>query len=184
MPNWWLLAVCGVLDAIISVLYLLMYDSDGPLNFTPVVLLSRLALAAGICTIAAGLWKSGKGKSWLIVLNGLALSAYGLIPLFYRGPLSFLLFARLLVVMAISIGIFELITARALWHQHRVAAGGFLGLAGAASFGFAVAFLALVLGWIQLERRAFHPSGFLWLCLYFGFSAICTLGLGNQRHAR
>ena len=98
-----------------------MYDADGPVNFSPVVVLSRLALAAGVCTIAAGIRKSGSRKSWLIVLNGLALSAYGLIPLFWKGPLSFLLFARLLVVMAISIGIFELVTARALWHRHRVA---------------------------------------------------------------
>ena len=183
MPNWWLLALGGVLDAIISVVYLIMYDADGPVNFSPVVVLSRLALAAGVCTIAAGIWKSRNGKSWLIVLNGLALSAYGLIPLFWKGPLSFLLFARLLVVMAISIGIFELVTARALWHRHRIAAGGFLGLAGAASFGFAVVFLALVLGWLQLERRAFHPSGFLWLGLYFGFTAICMLGLGNPRRS-
>ncbi len=43
--------------------------------------------------------------------------------------------------------------------------------------GFAVAFLALVNRWIQLERRPFHPSVFLWLCLYFGFTAICMLGL-------
>lgn len=27
MKNWWLLAVCGVLDAIISVIYLIMYDA-------------------------------------------------------------------------------------------------------------------------------------------------------------
>jgi uncharacterized membrane protein HdeD (DUF308 family) len=31
--NWWLLALCGVLDAIISVIYLIMQDTDGPLTF-------------------------------------------------------------------------------------------------------------------------------------------------------
>jgi hypothetical protein len=186
--NRWLLALCGVLDAIIAAIYLIMYDSgpDGPLTFQSwngtVVFLNRLALAAGACTIAAGLWTSGKGKSWLLVLNGLALSAYGLIPLFWRGPLSFFLFARLLVVMAVSIGILALVTARTLWRQRHIVDEWFFGLAGAASFGFALAFLALVFGWIQLERRPFHPSVFLWLCSYFGFSAICMLGLALRLH--
>jgi uncharacterized membrane protein HdeD (DUF308 family) len=137
--------------------------------------MSRIALAAGICTIAAGIWSFGNGRSWLLVLNGLALSAYGLIPLFWRGPLSFLLFARLLIVMAISIGIFELLTTRSLRRQRHGADGWFLVLAGIASFGFASAFLALTLGWIQLESRPLHASNFLWLVSYFGFSAICML---------
>jgi uncharacterized membrane protein HdeD (DUF308 family) len=184
IKNWWLLALCGVLDAIISVIYAIMYDTgpDGPL--TPhewrvtVVFLNRLALAAGVCTIAAGIWSSERSKSWLLVLNGFAFGAYGLIPLFWRGPLNFVLFARLIVVMAMSIGILELVTARTLRRQRHVADGWFLGLTGAASFGFALAFLALVFGWIQLERRPFHPSVFLWLAFYFGFSAICMLWLG------
>ena len=184
MKNWWLLALCGVLDAIISVIYGLMFDTgpDGPLTAhewrVTGVFLTRLALAAGICTIAARIWSSGRGQSWLLVLNGLAFSAYGLIPLVWRGSLNFVLFARLLVVMAMSFGILELLTARTLWRQHHVADGWFLGLAGAASFGFALAFLALGFGWIQPERRAFHPSIFLWLAFYFGFSAICMLWLG------
>jgi hypothetical protein len=183
--NWWLLALCGILDAVISAICVLMYDTgpDGPLTAhewrVTGVFLSRLALGAGICTIAAGIWSSGRGKSWLLVLNGVAFSSYGLIPIVWRGgPLNFVLFARLIVVMALSIGILELVTARTLWRQHHIADGGFLGLAGVASFGFAVAFLALGFGWIQLERRPFHPSVFLWLVFYFGFSAICMLWLG------
>jgi len=140
--------------------------------------LNSITLAAGVCTIAAGILRSAAGKSRLLVLNGLALSAYGLIPLFWRGPLGFVLFARLLVLMAMSIGILELVTARTLRRQRHIADGWFLGLAGVASFGFALAFLALVLGWMQLQRRPFHPSVFLWLAFYFGFSAICMLWLG------
>jgi hypothetical protein len=37
--------------------------------------------------------------------------------------------------------------------------------------------------WIQLERRLFHPSAFLWLCFYFGFSAIWMLGLALRLHS-
>jgi hypothetical protein len=138
--------------------------------------MSRIALAAGLCTIAAGIWSFGNGRSWLLVLNGLAFSAYGLIPRLWRGPLSFLLLARLLIVMAISIGIFELLATRIVRRQHP-ADGWFLGLAGIASFGFALAFLALTMGWIQLESRPLHASLFLWLVSYFGFSAICMAGL-------
>ena len=36
-------------------------------------------LAAGACAIAAGLWRSGSGNSWLISLHGLALGVFGLI---------------------------------------------------------------------------------------------------------
>jgi hypothetical protein len=177
----WLLAVCGILDAIISVLYFIMYDAgpDGPLTFRgwhgTVASLSSLAVVAGACTIAAGILRFAKGKSWLLVLNGLAFSAYGFIPFFWRGPLSFDSLALLLVVMAMTVGILSMAIARTL--RRHVADEWFFGLAGTASVGFALAFLALVNRWIQLERRPFHPSVFLWLCSYFGFSAICMLGL-------
>jgi hypothetical protein len=181
--SWWLLALCGVLDAALAALNLFMFAWDGSPAWRTfairgaALLMSRIALAAGLCTIAAGIWSFGKGRSWLLVLNGLAFSAYGLIPRLWRGPLSFLLFARLLIVMAISIGIFEMLTARNLGRQRHVTDGWFLGLAGVASFGFALAFLALTLNWIQLESRPLHASLFLWLVSYFGFSAICMAGL-------
>ena len=182
--NWWLLAVCGILDVISSVLYLILYDTDDPMPLHGwngmVMFLNRLALAAGACTIAAGIWRSASGKSWLLVLNGLAFGAYGLIPLFWRGPLSFEFFALLVVVMAMTNGFLALAIARAL--RQSAADERFFGLAGAASIGFAWAFLALVNRWIQLERRPFHSSVFLWLCFYFGFSAICMLGLALRLH--
>jgi hypothetical protein len=180
--NWWLLALTGVLEAIALVIYLIIYDT------TPNVyggngmemLVNRLALAAGACAIAASIWRSAKGISWLLLANGLVLSAYGLMPLFWRGPLSFRFFALLVVVMATTFGILALTIARTL--RGRVADEWFFGLAGAASVCFALAFLALVNHWIQLERRLYHPSIFLWLCFYFGFSAICMLGLALRLH--
>jgi hypothetical protein len=180
IKNWWLLALCGMLDATLAALNLFMFAWDGSPAWRTFairgawLLMSRIALAAGLCTIAAGIWSFGNRRSWLLVLNGLAFSAYGLIPLVWKGPLSFLFFARLLMVMAISIGIFELLTTRTVRRQHP-ADGWFLGLAGIGSFGFALAFLALTIGWIQLESRPLHASLFLWLVSYFGFSAICML---------
>jgi uncharacterized membrane protein HdeD (DUF308 family) len=86
------------------------------------------ALAAGACIIAASIWRSAKSKSWLLVLNGLALSAYGLMTLFWHGPLSFGFFALLLVVMAMTFGILALAIARTL--RRPVADEWFFGLAG------------------------------------------------------
>jgi hypothetical protein len=179
IKNWWLLALCGVLNAIISSIYLTMYSGgDGP-NFPgwygTAMLLHRLALAAGACTVAAGIWRSVKGKSWLLILNGLAFSAYGLIPFLWKGFISFRVFALLIVVMATTFGILAFAIARTL--RRHVADKWFFGLAGATSVGFALAFLALANRWIQLERRPVHPSLFLWFCSYHCFSAICMLGL-------
>ena len=60
--NWVLVALCGVLDAIISVIYVVMQETDGPLTLHSwngtVVFLGKLALAAGACMIAAGVWRS------------------------------------------------------------------------------------------------------------------------------
>ena len=179
--NWWLLALCGVLDAMIAVIYVIMQETNGPLTFQEwngtIVFLGKLTLAAGVCTIAAGIWRSTKGKCWLLVLNGLALGALGLI--YYRlvrFGISFLTVALLIILMAMSIGILEFVTARTLGRQRHIVDGWFLGLAGVVSVGFALAFFALGFRWIKLGPGS-HLD-LLWLSSYFGFSAICMLGLG------
>jgi hypothetical protein len=144
------------------------------------VLLHRLVLVGGACTIAAGIWKSVKGKSWLLILNGLAFSAYGLIPFVWKGFISFRVFALLTVVMATTFGILALAIART--RRPHGADKWFFGSAGAASVSFALAFVALANRWIRLERRPVHPSIFLWFCVYFGFSAISMLGLALHLH--
>ncbi len=182
--NWLLLALCGVLDAMISVIYLIMRHTDGPLTFHSwggtVAFLGKLALAAGACTIVAGIWRSAEGKCWLLVMNGLALSAFGLFHFFARFRISFLTFALLVIVMAMSVGILELVTARTLGRQLHVVDEWLLGSAGVASVGFALAFFALGLGWIKMQPGS--HSDLLWLGSFFGFSAICMLGLGLRLH--
>src|SRR5881397_1479701 len=108
--------------------------------------MGQLALAAGACTIAAGTWSFRDRKSWLLVLNGLACSALGLS--FYATtvrPLGFHSFALPIVLMALSIGIYELATARTLrrhaWDRWLLVA------AGVVSVGFAFAFFAFAYGW-------------------------------------
>ncbi len=185
--NWLLLALCAVLNAIISVIYLIMQDTDGPLTLQSwngtVVFLGKLALAAGACTIAAGIWRSTDGKCWLLVLNGLALGALGLIQYgLTRFRISFLTVALLIILMAVSLGILELIIARTRRRQHHVADGWFLALAGVASVGFALAFFALGFRWIKIEPGS--HADLLWLSSYFGFSAICMLVLALRLHSQ
>jgi uncharacterized membrane protein HdeD (DUF308 family) len=187
IKNWLLLAFSGVLYAIISVIYLIMQDTDGPLTFHSwngtVVLLGKLAMAAGACTIAAGILRSTNGKCWLLVLNGLALGALGFIQYaLVRFPISFLTVALLINLMAMCIGILELVVARTLWRQRHVADGWFLALAGAVLVGFALAFLALGLRWIRIEPGS--HADLLWLGSYFGFSAVCMLGLALRLHSQ
>ena len=187
IKNWWLLALCGVLDAIYSVTNLLVQGPDGSLTLRQyavpgtVVFLGKVALAAGACTIVAGTWRSAQGKSWILVLNGLALGALGAIFTFWTGPLAFRTVALLLVIVAMSNGIFEWVIARAFWRPPHVADEWFLGLAGASSVGFAFVFFALAFHWIKLEPGS-HED-FLWFGSYFGFSAICMLGLALRLHS-
>jgi uncharacterized membrane protein HdeD (DUF308 family) len=185
IKNWWLLALCGVLDAIVSVIYLIMRDQDGPITFNDwhgtIVSLGKLMLAAGACAIAAGIWRSAKGRCWLLVLHGLALAVLGGICYGFTGfSISFLTIAMLIILMALSVGILELGISRTLRQRH-VVDGWMLGLAGAASFGFALAFFALGFRWIKIEPGS--HADLLWLGFYFGFSAICMLGLALRLHS-
>jgi len=185
VKSWWLLTLCGVLDALFAVLIFLMGSLDGPPNLRAFIhtkdassQLGLLALAAGVCTIAASVWGSRKGNSWLLLLNGVACSSLGLlVTLGATGatrPIAFRTIALVIVIMAMSIGLYELTTARTL--RGHLIYEWLLGAAGVVSVGFAVAFLAFVLRWIRLDPS---PSAqtFDWLGSYFGFTAICMVGL-------
>jgi hypothetical protein len=187
--NWWLLALCGVFEAGYAVVILLMRDQNGSptwrtfLTKGTILLLGELAVVAGVCTMAAGLW-SANGKSWLVALNGFALGALGaleLIVAFWTLRMSFRPFVLLFIVMALSVGSLALANARTL--RGAVADKWLLRLAGAIAFGFALAFLVLALGWVNLRQ---HPPEFLniWMGCYFAFSAICMLGLAVRLHGR
>ena len=185
--NWLLLALCGGLNAMIAVIYLTMLGTAGSLTFhawnETVVFLGQLTIAAGACAIAAGVWRSKEGNCWLLVLNGLALGALGLI--YYRFVsfrISFLTIALLIIVMALSIGILELVIARTLRRQRHGADGWFLGLTGVASVGFALAFLALGFRWIKIGPQS--HSDLLWLAAFFAFNAVCMLALALRLHSQ
>jgi uncharacterized membrane protein HdeD (DUF308 family) len=177
IKSWWLLALCGVLYATLSVVILFVLSPDGSPILRAHVYgrnaaeqFGLLALAAGLCTIAAGIWNLRRSNSWLLVLNGLACSALGWMVRSNR-PVAFRTVALFIVVMAVSIGIYELAAAGAL---RRHMEKWLLDAAGIVSLGFALAFLAFALRWLKLDPS---PSAqtFNWLGAYFSFSAICML---------
>jgi len=187
---WWLLALCGTVDALCAAMNLMMLNPDGSLGWRRFGLpnavwdMSMLALMAGVCAIAAGLWNSGRGKSWLLSLHGGALGAFGLIgvsPL-VRGPLSFRPVSLLFVLMAVSVGAFAFGSAPTL----RSGAPGrwFLRVSGAASIGFALSFIAVGFGGVKLEPHFF----WIWMGSYFGlcatFMLYLALGGRGERNSR
>jgi len=173
MKNWWLLLLCGVFQAMYAAMTFLTQRPDGTITLRTsvdsrgtLVRMGLLVLAAGVCIIVAGVW-SRKGNSWLLVLNGLAGGVLGALFAFWTGPLAFRAIALLIAGMALSISLFGWTAGRAL-REYLMGVGG---------LGFAVAFLAFVFGWIQLNPQSPAQSLF-WVGSYFGFSALCMLALG------
>lgn len=170
IKNWWLLAVRGILAALFSVTSFLMLSSAESLTLREfatkgmIVFLGILAVAAGACTVAAGIWSSTSGKWQLLVLDGLAIGAAGFIFIL-SNSITFRMVTYLLVLLAMTIGVMELASARML--RRHVPDEWFLGLAGAASVAFVLAFF-----WIKPAGAA---SAFMWLGFYSGFSAACML---------
>jgi len=185
--TWWLLAMCGIIDAMSAVMNLLMMNPGRSLSlriFAPpnhVWDISMLALLAGACAIAAGLWNSGRGNSWLLSLHGVALGAFGLIgvsPL-VRRPLSFRPISLLFVLMAVSVCAFALRSART--PQSGVPDRWFLTLSGAVSLGFAISFVAVGFGWVRLMP----PHWFwIWMSSYFGFCALFMLYVALRAYSQ
>lgn len=185
--NWMLLVVCGILDAIISVAYLVMWYTDGPVTFHSwngtIVLLGKLTIGAGLVAIAASLWRASGGKCWPLALHGIALGALGMILYGFTGfRISLLTISLLIVVMAVTFGILTLILAQALGRQHRTVDRWVLSLVGVASGGFALTFLTLGFRWVEIGPGS-HVDLF-WLGAYFAFSAACLLVLALSLHAR
>jgi hypothetical protein len=169
--NWMLLGLCGILEAIISGIFLSVHSLNGT-----VILLGKLAMAAGVLTIAGGVWRSATGKCWLLALNGLALGGLGVIwYALIRFRISLLTLALLVVVMALSVGVLELGITPTMRRQGHIMDQWFLPLTGVASIGFTLGFLALGLGWIKIEPGS--NLDLLWLGSYFAFSALWKLGL-------
>jgi hypothetical protein len=171
--NWWLLAICAALYGAYSVLNLIMLNSDGSRALRGFAGIA-IPIAAGLCTIAAALWRSARGRSWLLLANGLALAAFGLLTILWsRGRHGFLPVALLFVVMAASLSWLALRVAPGL--GRRLADKWSLAAAGLVWLAFAAGFLAFGFGLVRFTQPG---SYFIWMSSYFGFTAICMLAAG------
>ena len=176
---WWLLALCGVLDALHAAMNLFMLEPGGAVVLRRFALpgavwdMGMLALAAGACAVIAGLWRGGRDDGWLVAVHGIALAVFGAVAVspLVRGPLRFRPVSLLLVLMAVSIGVFAW---RMRLPRSAAPAAWLWTLAGAVSIAFAVSFLAVGFSWVRLEA----PSSFwIWMSAYFGFCATFMLWL-------
>ncbi len=172
IKNWWLLGLRGLLALLFSVMTFLMRSSAETLTLREfalkgmVVFLGILALTAGVCTVAAGLWRAASGKWWLLVVDGVAVSAAGVAAIL-ASSFTFDTLMYIVVLLAAAIGFVELATARTL--RRHMPDEWLLGLAGAVSVGFALAFFLI-------KPQEAGPM-FIWLGFYSGFSAACMLAL-------
>ena len=180
IKRWSLLVLSSLFYATFSFMILFIWSPDGfrmlrtfAHSRSSIEQLGLVALAAGVCTVATGIWNAREANSWLLVLNGLACSALGtMVALGASRPVFFRSIALVIVVMALSIGLYELVAAKTL-RGHRVDEW-LLTAVGVVSVGSGV--FCFVFRWIRLDPS---PSAqtFHWLGSYFGFGAICMLGL-------
>lgn len=181
IKNWWLLLLAGILQAVMSV-EILARQGTGFHSWSTVVFIGRLGLAAGACTVAAGLWHAATGASWLLVLNGLAQFTLGLIlnaP--FGSRIRFSTIACLIILMAVTLGILAWTTGRTLRTRNHVAESWLFIIAGAASIAFSLLFLALGFRWVTLEPGS--TTDLVWQGTYFAFMSVCMFGLGLRLHS-
>ena len=183
--NWWLLALCGLLQLAISTIYAIMERTGGPVFsqswIGTVELAGKLAIAAGLCTIAAALWRSRNGRSWGLALNGIALAALGFTQYgLTRFRISIATVAALIIVMAITMGLVELEVARDFRRRHHIGDGWLFGLAGIVSVSLVLPWLALGLRWVGLQPGS--RLDLLWLASYFGVAAVSMIALAARLH--
>lgn len=130
------------------------------------VIFALLALAAGICTIAAAIRSAGKEKPPLLLWDGISVSVAGLVIL-VAPDLDLTWFVHIIAGWAITVGVLELLIARAL--RRHVPDEWSLSLAGLGS---------LILGAYFLFQRSDEGASLVrWLGLYAAFNAVTILAL-------
>ena len=180
--NWWLLALRGVFALLFAALAFSSHSVMGTWLLSAialagmVVFFGLLAIAAGACTIVAGIrgasTPSGGERSWLLFWDGVAVCVFGAVVLL-APELDFIWLARMLAVCAVVIGIVELLLARSL--RRHVPDEWFLAVSGAASFCLGLYLFPL---WIREATTMLR-----WLGTYAAFSGLAILGLAFRLRA-
>ena len=172
IKNWWLLLLRGIFALVLAVMTFLILPSVDTFTLRPfalrgtIMLLGMMAVAAGVCTFAAGVWRAGMGKWWLLALDGVIVTVAGVVVI-QSNIITMPILIYAIVVLATGAGVIELAVASGI--RRHLSDEWFLGLAGAGSIGFALAFL--------LVGPRDEGIMLIWLGFYSAFSAICILAL-------
>lgn len=170
--NWWLLAVRGVLALVFAALAISLQPLSRSFVLRPiihagiVVLFGLLAIAAGICTIAASTRGADQDRFHLMFWDGIAICAASLIILLVPW-LDLWLLVRLVAAWALIAGIVEFLAALRL--RRHLSDEWSLALAGTASFFLGAYFL--------YSRPQTESTLLRWLALYALFAGVTVLVL-------
>jgi len=151
--NWWLLFLRGIL-AIAFAIFIFAF-----LPFVPAPLLRQLAFAGlsaifalfafatGVLTIVAAVRGASQGGSaWLVLADGIAITAGGLIIMFSPG-LTLLLLVQLIGLIALAVGMVELLAGLHL--RRHLTDEWLLITGGVTSIAFAACLLLTHVGTVQ-----------------------------------
>ncbi|HET9836970.1 MAG TPA: DUF308 domain-containing protein [Candidatus Angelobacter sp.] len=173
IQNWWLLLVRGVF-AIAFAVFIFVF-----LPFVPAPLLRQLAfaglatifsvfaVATGLITIVAAVRGAGRGgTAWLLLADGIAVTAGGLIIMLAPG-LTLAHVIQVIAGMALAVGVFEF--AAGLHLRRHIADEWLLLLSGFISAAFAVCLLLIP----DADRR----TVLTWIALYAAAGGLAIVGL-------
>ena len=185
IKNWWLLFLRGVLAIAFSIFIFVF------LPFVPAPLLRQLAFAGlatifalfafatGVLTIIAAVRGARQGGSaWLVLADGIAISAGGLIILLSPG-LTLLLLIRIIGLTALVVGMLELLAGVHL--RRHLTDEWLLIIGGVTSIVFAACLL--------LTRVGTAQTALTWVAIYALANGLALMGLalrlrrlGNSIH--
>lgn len=170
--NWWLLALRGVFAILFAGMAFSSHSATGTWLLSAiahagvVVAFGLLAIAAGVCTIVAGVRGASAEKWWLLLWDGVAVCAFGAVVLL-APELDLTWLARLLAGCAAVIGTVELVLARTL--RRHIPDEWFLAVSGAASLCFGL--------YLFLFETQEANTILRWLAAYTAFSGLAILAL-------
>jgi len=173
IQNWWLLFLRGVL-AIAFAIFIFAFLPFVPAPFLRqfafaglAAIFALFALATGVLTIAAAVRGAGQGgSSWLMLADGIAVTAGGLIILLAPGS-TLMRVIKLIALIALVIGVLEF-TAGIHLRRH-VTDEWLLISGGVISIAFAPCLLLANVGTAQ--------SALTWISIYALASGVAVIGL-------
>lgn len=173
IKNWWLLFLRGIL-AIAFAIFIFVF-----LPFVPAPLLRQLAFAglaaifalfafaSGLLTIIAAVRGAGQGgSSWLMLADGIAVTAGGLIILLSPG-LTLLHLIQIIGLTVLVVGMLELLAGVHL--RRHVADEWLLVSGGVTSIAFAACLLLTRVGTVQ--------AALTWIAIYALANGLAMMGL-------